>query len=225
MDNAQKRVQWVIHFIGQDLHHFRQGDWLNLRDDMWLFLRGLPLGQYEELRRVPFTAEETQQFTPESFAAVQQSARDMLQRIAKTNARVQYKPPEGRVMSEEVAGKIDKVYFDFSRPGPLRLYVLAEHLSDAFRFALGAALSAVDITDIRECLSPACRTIFFAGHGRQRFCSSTCKTREGSRRFRERYGEELKEKAHTYYERKVRAKLGAGVRINKNKKSKRSKEG
>lgn len=63
-----------------------------------------------------------------------------------------------------------------------------------------------ELDRLRECLE--CKNLFFAEHGRQQFCSPKCKGREHSRRFRERHSEELRTKAHTRYEKKVRKKLG-----------------
>ena len=212
-------------FTEMDLSRLRQGDWLNLQEDMRAFLGWSP------------RSRET--LTPESLTPLRNEGTSILQGIAQTFApqgrgdRTVHLPkvlsygdvkPDDifRLIGKDRRGvalgvkKVEFLYFDFSEPGRL---LLGASLRDSFLFSLLATLSRVDVTYLRQC--PVCSRLFYAKHGRQRFCSTKCKTKEALKRFRKRHREELKKKARANYGQKVRKKPGMkNVKIGTNQKRK-----
>jgi hypothetical protein len=190
MKSDEERIAFVLHFMQTDLAGLREGDWLNLREDMVTFLGWSPRWR------------ET--LTPENVTLFKDEAARVLQEIARTFAP--QKPGDwearqprilriGDVATEAifklvdrgkrgVALKVDQVdflFFDLSEAGRTRLHVGAP-LRDAFLFSLLSTLSRLDISYLRQC--PACSRLFYAEHGRQMFCTPQCASREGTRRFR-----------------------------------------
>lgn len=220
MNSAQERIAWVIRFTEMDLSRLRQGDWLNLEEDMRAFT------QWSASQMLNLKDKKDK-----NVPALQKEVRQVLQSIAFANTQ----PSEPGVYMVQGGIKKDRtgmshsfrlsldadvfLTFEYRRAGDFPLRFFSMDLTDAFLFALGVALSQIDATYLRQC--PTCFRLFLAGHGRQRFCSTRCKAREALKRFRERHREELKEKARAKYGQKVRKKPRMkNVKIGTNQKRK-----
>lgn len=229
MKNDEERLAFALRFAQTDLESFRAGDWLNLRDDMLAFLEWSPRWR------------ET--LTPENLTPLKDEAARVLHGIAQTFAP--QKPgdwevhlPRVLVTDKKVERKdvfkllgdkrrgvalgvehLDFLYFDFTEPGRL---LVGASLRDSFLFSLLATLSQLDVSYLRQC--PACSRLFYAEHGRQIFCTPQCASRAGTKRFREKHREQENERGKGNYEKRIKKKLGPGVRINKQSKAKRRKE-
>jgi hypothetical protein len=203
MKSAEEKLIWVLEFCQANLATFRPGDWLNLSSELQEFLDDSvpidPTVQREQLQEV------------------QQALQGRLKIISQHR---QQNPLEEKWTI--TASGIPKVRFRGFAPGRWKVGVQGAHLETAFFFALGLTLTGVDTERIRSCLE--CARIFFAEHGRQRFCSPKCKNRDAVQRFRERHSEELRVKAHTRYEKKKKAKHGPNVIVGQFRKTKTTKK-
>ncbi len=218
MEYANERLHWLLRFSALDLDHLRQGDWLNLQEDVLEFL-AWPTARASEV-------------TVEGVVTVQAEVKQALLALAHTlNSPIPHPlptrpgsvgkrplrrphPPTMDVMilgeGQEAAPVLSfqtkaarTVYGVLTKNG-LQLRLLAD-FQEEFLLAVMNVLAHVDIDYIRRC--PACERIFYAAHGRQLFCSPQCASRAGTQRFRDkqRAGEEREEKAASG--------VGGGVRV------------
>jgi hypothetical protein len=211
---AENTLTWVLKFIDLPLTELRTGDWMNLGDDF--------------LTRFGFWPGNV---TPQhlgSLQRLQQRARKRLMEVATQSfmvplREVSEEPQTVRFFhisdqDENTGRRLPAIMHDlsvtFSENGHWTIDVSGAEgpasLEVKFMVNLVFVLIALQergkLDYLRACR--ACATLFLAEHGRQRFCSAKCKGRDASQRFRERHGEELREKAHVRYEKKVRKKMG-----------------
>ncbi len=203
-------MQWFIRFTELDFSQFRAGDWLNLRGDIWLLIRGLPL-EREEGQGTVLTETEEKQLTPENLTALQPYVKNLLEKWARFNEFTGNKSPDWKWFVTGVKGRILTVSFSATPDGSNWISVEAEHLEDVFLFAMGSAWCGLEETELRRC--PSCERLFLIDHGRQKFCSSKCKNTEAQRRFRETHKEQENVRGRRSYEEKIKKRLGPNVQV------------
>jgi hypothetical protein len=205
MRSVEEKIAWVLEFCQADIAAFRPGDWLNFTTDLQEFLG----------KSVSLNSRTSR----EQLQKMQQEVRQYLEGVSQ---HLRQMPPDAKWALTVPATDIFKISFRGFSPDRWEVQVQTESLSTAFFFSLGLTLTGIDTDRIRSCLE--CTRLFFADHGRKRFCSATCKQRDASQRFRERHGEELRVKAHTRYEKKKRAKHGPRVIVGYFRKTRTAKE-
>lgn len=211
MNNARERMEWFLRFTEMDLSQLRAGDWLNLREDIWLLVHGLPLERVEE-QEVSLTQEEEKRLTPETIAFVQSQVKRWIEGIARFQTSFRKEKADWKILfAEPVSGPIRSVSFSTDRSGFPSISVEADNLWDELLFALGATWCGINETELRRC--PTCERPFLMDHGRQKFCSFKCKNKEAQRRYRKTRQEQEVIRGRGNYERKIKKKLGPNVQI------------
>lgn len=223
MKNDMERMDFVLRFMQTELDGVREGDLLNLREDMVTFLEWGPRWRedisiedvkplQEEIARVLHAIGRT--FAPRTPGDHEADLPRIL-KIGEIPTTALFRQlNRGRKGIALKIGQPDFLFFDVSEEGQTRLLVSAS-LRDAFFISVLSLLSRLDITYIRQC--PSCSRLFYATHGRQIHCTSQCATREGTRRFRAAHRKQENERRRINYEKKVKKKLGPNVRIGKRK--------
>lgn len=183
MKSNEERLHFVIRFAEMKLDLLREGDWLNLKEDILDFLDWPSLRQAE--------------ITREAVAALQDEVAGVLHDIvgrpppASSKVGQAYKRP--RLKKARIVGTgndqvfsvdvktVERLAFDCSTRGELWFSVTAD-LRDSFFFALGVTLSKAALSRLRQCST--CSRLFYAEHGRQQSCSPRCATKQRVKRFR-----------------------------------------
>ncbi|MGE0821762.1 MAG: CGNR zinc finger domain-containing protein [Candidatus Binatia bacterium] len=218
MKNAQEILEWFLQFIELDLPHLRQGDWLNLQEDM----RDL-LGE--------FSSHES--LTLEGLQLVQTEAQGVLRQIIKRNEPLQKrlltKMPShlqalhtlANLEKEEAPSAIElplshakKLYLRVADGNQTQLYIQADLRTEVL-FLLATTVASLDYTYLREC--PACARLFFAEHGRQWFCSAKCANRAGTQRFREKQRMEERHRGRGNNETNGKRKVASPIQVGQKK--------
>jgi hypothetical protein len=219
--STRERIKWLIRFAEQNLNELRPGDRINLQDEIWLFLRGLPPEKEAETGRYLLTEEE-KQCTLENLDNAQRLVKDLFASFAGSAERSRalggrQHRPDYKILGgpREIKGPIRKVHFSADRFGSGWVRVEADNLEDVFLFALGEVWQGMDGTELRICAAPSCKKLFLIDHGRQKFCSFKCKNKDAQRRYRETHQEQEAKRGRKIYERKMKKKLGPNVRVGK----------
>src|SRR5262245_50989368 len=88
-----ERLKWAIQFANRDLTTMREGDWLNLRDDLRALVSQPIFGI--EIRVAPKGVLEHH----EQIAELQDAARKFFRRIAENNMKLADKGPGSKAIS------------------------------------------------------------------------------------------------------------------------------
>lgn len=206
---ATAYMQWFVEFVEKDLPHLRAGDWLNLREDVWRVLRGLPLTKTSESAPLFLPEDDQRLLTPEQLIETQLFVKEWLESVARANAdRKEWGlkgPPEYRIRSNiPLRGRIHSVTFAADQSGTPWIIVEADDLRDVFLFTLGALWGRMDA--LRHCPTTDCKRLFLPTHGKQKFCSDQCQNRTKQRRHREKHPDRISDRAHRYYRQKTEAR-------------------
>ena len=210
MKTACEKVAWVLRFTAMDLNALREGDWLNLREDIVAFVgwsqEDFPIWEPSEIGAflTRSNIEETWQETKDFLGAIGNVNAHFLSALGRSSV------PTGPSRMEQPTQTVQALGVIFSRGEPLRFYVRA-NLQESFRFALLTALLQMNYRRLLLCPSP-CSRPFLQRHARQRFCSTLCKNRAALKSFRERKRQErAKKKAGQQPKRKSARKNQARV--------------
>jgi hypothetical protein len=135
-------------------------------------------------------------------------------------------PQESAHGFEFPATDVRRVALSFYEGGGWSLSVDADSLRTLFLFSLATTLAGLQeskkLDRLRQCSE--CKTLFFAPHRSQIFCTLKCKDKNTARKFKERHKDELAERAHGYYMRRVQKKLGPKQRVARKPKTKQRRE-
>jgi len=246
MTTTEEKLTWALGFVQANVATFRQGDWLNLEEDMRAFLGGNASAASQVHNGGILTAVQSKAFLILSTLAEQSSPawvrltrkpgwQQHLTIDARSSQRVENSGTVAEGSTEQARLILDPrtlegLVFDLSAPGQYRLSVLASQLQPAFEFALGVTLAGVDVSRIRCCFAPRprqdapCGVLFFAHHKRQEFCSIQCKNRAALQRFRRGHQEQEAERGRANYAQKMKKKLGPGVKITRRTRTPKTKE-
>ncbi|MSQ47465.1 MAG: hypothetical protein EXR78_03595 [Deltaproteobacteria bacterium] len=216
--NARRNLEWFLTFVEKDIGQLRAGDWLNLVEDAWLMVSGLPLDRGGATEPLLVPEDDAQQLTRENLTAAQEFVREWLTAWARQNTRRKEagsrEPVTARLLFRQpLKGAIHSVSFFADDSGTASISVEADDVRDALLFALGATWAGMDACRLLAC--PTCARLFLVEHGRQVFCSFKCKNKDVQDRYRATHRDKESARGRSHYEKKVKEKLGPSVRIAK----------
>ena len=206
-----ERLRWVVDFANQDLTGFREGDWLNLRDDLRQLLNR-PIAGIEV--KVAF---EFQKESRERLGEIQNKLREFLRGVATNNMTLSDKRPGRKGILLEAIPLSLSYGCSFSWQSflssyekesvvkeipPAGIFASADDVYDAVLFAVMLLLAGLH-DNLRTC--PECDRIFFKIR-KQRYCSKRCINAATRREWLKVPKNRKKESewAHKRYERRVR---------------------
>src|SRR5262245_25155153 len=117
---------------------------------------------------------------PDSYKAVEQGGSDEL----LVSAWKDGKTGELTGLNFGVLLERAHVFFDLRKPGECRPRLVSDDPEEAFRFALGVALSFSDTSVLRIC--PTCSRLFWASHKKQKHCDLACKNKRNLKKHRDK---------------------------------------
>lgn len=242
MNTDLERLNFVLQLAKMNLDTLREGDKLNVRDDVIAFLEWPPhvdasrwLQQNLDLSHIREMQDDTRYILQglaagllwfknkgepdlQHWKAIPREIPKGLFLISSTDAS-NGQPLRHRALVD-VTGTIA---LDFLEPGSLQANLIGSpDIRTAFRLKLVSAFAAVGVPALRLC--PECSLVFVAEHGKRQFCSDRCKGRVTDREYRRGHRKELRDKAHARYEKKVKAKLGPLQKVGQFHKAKTAKE-
>jgi hypothetical protein len=187
-------LKWAILFCRRDLESLREGDWLNLREDLYEFIAGTSIPQPKSpfwamvlppLEKPKFVAA----MTPEKVKDIQRALRTDVECIVneRSDSGMVNLTPKG-------------IEFSFAWFGPETPFVQLVQERDermASRLALGLHLVQGIVTrdQFRKC-PPGCGNLFLIERkpraDRNYYCSPRCARNAASKAYRRNKKEELK---------------------------------
>jgi predicted RNA-binding Zn ribbon-like protein len=207
-----KKLEWAISLSQQKLPDLREGDWLNLRDELYEFLN---------------TQEEKRSFfgkvTQESIAAIQRELKTKFDQCADMGAGWEKSGLKSGVSGINfgvtkaavhlIATAPDLLFQQSIRCDDLKTEVLLE-------LANILAVSGVAINQIRRCPNADCNRLFLLRMkprtDRNFYCSPRCSGLAATRKYRREKAEELRAKDRGRYEKKQKQKF-PGARVGRGK--------
>ncbi len=184
MQTAEDRIKFAVDLAAKNLDFFRAGDWLNLKEDLGLYLhgeRGIPQTM-ESLGGIVVSAIErplAQDYTREGFLKLQEQIRKFLMPLARSSTLGKASP--ARVQEIRPA----PITLDWSvvpAGNQAQLYATGS-VEDCFLTRLFFLLGTSPQGRILIC--PGCEIIFYR-EGKMRYCSRRCANRMAARRFQKR---------------------------------------
>lgn len=180
MRTANDQLQWAVRdFIQPDLRLFREGDWLNLREELTAFL-GFGIEQdsseVQVISRPPRADEDLQ--------ALQAEARKFLESAISLR-------DTGSGASKRLELGKPSLSLIVSKSGLVLRTVDLSSARDGFLMKLWLLVGELGAANVRRC--PECRAIFWRIK-RQLYCSRTCSTRVNMRAYVGRRNERAKSK-------------------------------
>jgi endogenous inhibitor of DNA gyrase (YacG/DUF329 family) len=185
-----ERIKFAIRFYGMDLGSLRQGDWLNLRDDLCQFFRLEPdgtqhsfdMGQGSEIL-VTFGPPSPDKYKEGHFRKLQKDLRVYLR------GNEPYVFP--RIDMSDVGFSLVR---DFSNDSA-HMGVTTKSTRDAFLLTLVFLLFKEGAGNIAKC--PECGKVFWRDSARQKYCSRRCTNLFNVKAFHARKKEKDKQKDAT----------------------------
>jgi hypothetical protein len=201
--NDQQRLEFAVKFAQTDFSTMREGDWLNLREDVADFIspqkRGIPPpGPYRGVlipRREPLLNSKTE------AEALQTDVYGILSEVVsvrEAESRSSASPRLGWPINVRLA------VMPSLPPAPPRsvtLYVVGSP-RDVFLERLFSLLRQEPSNRILRCKALDCDQIFYRVR-KQRYCSPRCQSRDFMRQFRKSNGEKESERNHKRYKARV----------------------
>ncbi len=182
MRTAEERIKFAVSLATADLETLRAGDWLNLKEDLALYLHAE--------REIPQTLESlsgivvsaivpplAQDYTRKDFLDLQEQIRKFLMPIARSASTK--KPAAARVQAiKAVALKLNCAIIP---AGSHAQIVASGPVRDCFLIRLFYLLGGKALGKILIC-SVFCGNLFYR-EGKIRYCSRKCSNRLAARRF------------------------------------------
>ncbi len=196
-ESPQERLRCLLGFLGRDLSALREGEWLELDDDLKAFATGLLSGELhgpEERWWVDWNP-----FAPLGRRRIQRIQNGLTTGLKMLLETGKWNPPK-------VAAPVSLQRIRERKTGRTRI---VKHYKTNLLDSI--VVQAIDLKEwggdqIRACQE--CHRPFLAVK-RQIYCSRRCSQRTRDRRFRAGHTrEELSKKRHQLYERKVRRLRG-----------------
>ena len=157
---ATKQIEWAIGFAQADLKNLREGDWLNLEDELLQFLR----------QDRPFATLLTKS------ALIYTELREQIPALQKMIKKRFEELVEGKYSS------VEGIFYLQAHPGePYEFILVSTKLGERTRMMLDLHLANSGIVggQIRRC--PQCRRMFVVkrkpAEGYEFYCSTKCKNR------------------------------------------------
>ena len=217
MNSARDRLQFAVRFAQRNLDQLRPGDWMNLRDDLELFL-GNRLGvgyspvDLGGIAAAQIGEPKPQNFSREDFQKLQGEARLILNGLLNLREGHRTALRTGIGTARGPRGtRIDAQYRITINPSNDRYAMLwvEGSTSDVFLLILFHLLSREPSDRIYRC--PECKSIFYRVR-RQKYCSRQCANRVSVRQWRasEKAEEKEKTRSHKRYRDQFPPKRKAG---------------
>lgn len=202
------RLQFAIRFAQSDTASMREGDKLNVRDDLFLFAHGFPyqseddmdvnagdvfLHRKDEIRKMPDQAIEKVRL---EFLGILHD--------------LSMPPGRSRFASIEPLSKL-RFYIAANDDKGMIVFASSEDPREVILYRLIRLLES-SVNTKRLMICPECRRIFLKVK-RQRYCSARCASRAYMRKYRASGGES--DANHRAYAKRTKKQLGAKVRINR----------
>jgi hypothetical protein len=170
-----QRLSWAVSFANEDLAGLREGDWLNLRDDVGRFL-----GFDTELLLdsapafVPVPREQPRDVSDTDIKNLQLETRALLQAGAGLDVP---RGPGMQVRTGSTKRVSTEIKCALHRLGGDRLVVQASGgLRDVFLTAVVFLMVGGGPSNLRRCPAPECERLFWKS-GRRKYCSQQCTNR------------------------------------------------
>jgi len=202
MKTAEEQIQFFVDFASRDLSIAREGDLLNLRDDLGELLVGNGFYQLEP----PFLRD----YQIEDFHNLQEEIR------AFFNQLVESRKPQSQ-------GKQFTVQYNFF-PSFISNHAIIQHtgaVRDLCIVLLGFLLHLRPLDRLQRCPAPTCSKIFWKIK-KQRFCSDRCARRIYMRKYRnppEVRDKEAEESKRRYKKRLNKLFPGKKIRVQRRKRT------
>ena len=176
--DLDQRMEFLIRFVGLDLANLRQGDQLNLQDDIKRFL-GSVRAPGEVV--VSFKEKDGERYPEKSVRDLQGRVRILFSQVANAS-----KDRTGKLKSMGIPTfQLLRANFRVIRdPGDFVLLNVRGNLTDLFLFKTLFLLFQAPLEPIREC--PECGKIFYRHDRRQKYCERRCANLVATKRFVER---------------------------------------
>lgn len=214
-----KQLEWAIRLSQVNLNSLRQGDWLNLREELHDFAYDEPIPS--DYRRETFLEKAS----PKSLGEIQRELKSRFDQCVKM-----YSQWEKTGLSTGVFGirPFDvtqaKVHLTAWTPDlAFHLTLRSEDLKTDVLLKVAAtfAASGVTITQIRQCPNAECGRFFLLRmkprSDRNFHCSHRCAVLAATRKYRKNKRNELRANDRSRYAKKQRAKFGARTRVGRGK--------
>jgi hypothetical protein len=212
-------IAFLVRFANADLEAFREGDWLNLQDDLAAFEHLTPLLGPMKLVMAIQKHGPLSAYKATVFLGLQKAIHNLLLRVAEsTSSDASQLVEAGALDLVEVALTIDV------NPSMGPALVLAGKLLPLL-FIKAGLLLATDPAALRLRVCPECESMFLRVR-KQRYCGRRCVNRANMRTW---LASQEGRKAHRAFSRRsyakrVRRRLGANVRITGREQKKRGSD-
>jgi hypothetical protein len=194
MNTPEERLRFVVRFAQMDLNQLRPGDWLNLRDDLLLFLLGqrgvaplaasafaLPIQPLTPEGIVAMPLESIEEYPTEKVQALQEKTRRILNDML--GLRELLVGDLGEISSTEICANFHLISLASRNSRPSRnTLVVHGSIQDLFLLLLYLLLSREPTDRIMRC--PECKTMFYRMR-KQRYCTRPCVNRANMRKWRQ----------------------------------------
>lgn len=210
MKTAADRLRFAIGFVNTDLNSLRPGDWLNLRDDLSIFLSGKtgePSAMAERggLVATPFKKPLPQDYTEEDFRVLQDSFKSIFDNLSATEIHPIHIEGDFYLMSFKPLPRNDPRYYN------VNLLHVSGPTKDMALLVLMGLLSNEPGDRVLRC--PECNNYFYRIK-KQTYCSRACVNRATVREWRKTQEGKQKESeaTHKRYAKRVKAATGGKAR-------------
>ncbi len=225
MRTVEERLRFAIAFSHADLKKMREGDMLNLREDLSNFAHHFK-GPFAPEQRHPLepVAKQISKEELESMGVSSEVTAEIKLQREMTIEELRSLQSEMRsVLWGVVPGcSMDKIRLNLSfksltLPNPFKnmeeipiIWVFGS-TRDVVLYELFTLLRDSEETK-RIQLCPECRKIFYKVK-RQKYCSQRCANRDYMRQYRATKSEQISESNHKQYEKRTKAKTGKTVKV------------
>jgi len=168
-------IAFLVRFANADLHQFREGDWLNLLDDLAAFARWTRLSGPMNLRLAAIDEPGPRAHEPTLFIGLQQAIRNLLRRVAESQSVLSRPPVQsgGFDLVKDVAVSVE------ARRGETPALVFLGGFLNLL-FIKAAVVLATEASAGRLRLCPECESLFLRVR-KQQYCSRRCVNRANMR--------------------------------------------
>ena len=212
LDTDQQRLEFAVNFAQTDIPALREGDWLNLCEDFFSFLR--PVANSAVV--VPGSAGILQ--SRSDAEALRKEMYDLLSEVVDTPEgewELKYHP-----ISFDLAVGISRERALTGRPwggaGGVPWFMIRGNMRDRMLLNVFSLLCRESTAKIHRCGRSDCKRIFYRVR-KQKFCSTRCQSRESVRRFRNKPENKTKESEqnHRKYKKQVEKTQGRPTKISR----------
>lgn len=174
------RLKWALSFANDDLEELREGDWLNLRDDIGRFLGiGVSLSHTLPAFAPAVVGTQPAAMSEDAIRDLQAATRALIRNSAGGTRR----PTSDAAAVYTGSATPIKTSVSWTLFGsapeqtPPRMLVLCSgELRDVFLNQLVFLLLEAGPSNLRRCPAPGCERIFWK-FGRRKYCSQRCTNR------------------------------------------------